>query len=121
MSDVNEREHEPREPSWLRLASDASAQPEPGTLARVRARIAARGDAPGWLAWLARPATLAASAALLVLSAWAGSAWVSAGAVDRGSDTATLGSLLGEDGSLGLPVDADDTATPRADSEGVVP
>jgi len=48
------------------LLSTVKAEPEAWMMARVRARLAA--EEPGWAAWLMRPAALAASAALLVVT-----------------------------------------------------
>jgi len=43
--------HEPPsdEPRWLRLAADLKAEPAPGTLARVRERLATREREPAWV------------------------------------------------------------------------
>jgi hypothetical protein len=100
---VNHEQDERDLPRWLRLAATLRAEPAPGTLARVRASLAARGTAPAWLVWLSRPVTVAASAALLVASAWIGSAVLSPGAESEGEPVSLSEALLGDDGSLGLP------------------
>ena len=72
------------EPHWLRLAADLRAEPAPGTLARVRERLAVRGERePAWVRWLGRPAALATSVALLVICAWAGNAWIDSSERER--------------------------------------
>ena len=107
------------EPRWLRLAADLRAEPDAATLARVRARLAARGTAPAWVGWLARPVGLATAVGLLVASAWAGNAWLSAAGPERPDSGALVSALLGEDGSFGLAVDAGNGGEPRAtDSTG---
>ena len=93
-------------PRWLELLAGAHAEPEPGTLARVRARLAARRAEPAWVRWLARPAALAASAALLVVTAWAANVWLSSSATQPSDDGSIVAALLGEDGSYGLRIDA---------------
>ena len=106
-------------PRWLELLAGAHAEPEPGTLARARARLAARGAEPAWVRWLARPAALAASAALLVISAWAANALLSASATQPADDGSIVAALLGEDGSYGLRIDAGGTpGSIRPDSGG---
>jgi hypothetical protein len=99
---VSENDRERSEPRWLRLAADVHAEPAPGTLARVRARLAAGAAEPTWVRWLARPATLAASLALLVAAAWAGDAWLSSNVGDRSDESSLVSALLGEDGSYGI-------------------
>lgn len=118
--------HEPNEPRWIRHAASLHADPEPATLAHVRARLAARASAePSWLRWLARPASLALSAGLLVVSAVAGIAWVETiTARVAAEDSATFTSVfVGDESSLGLPVSAQDATldgiTP-ADSQGAM-
>jgi len=123
---VSERDQEPDAPRWLRLAASVRAEPEPATLARVRARLARRRAEPRWVRWLARPAALAASAALLVVSAWAGRMWLSLPGAGRGEDSSLVNALLGEDESYGFKLDpADEDAAKAgpgaagADSEGL--
>lgn len=116
---MSARDPEPDTPRWLRLAAAVRAEPEPDTLARVRARLAraglvpadaspARRPAPAWVRWLARPAALATTLGLLVVSAWAGSVWLSLPGGERGEDSSLVSALLGEDGSYGLRLDAAD-------------
>jgi hypothetical protein len=112
-----------QEPRWLRLAATLRAAPDPATLAHVRARLAARAAGPAWVRWLARPAVLAACAGLLLVSAWTGSAMLSAGrtvAAGADEDSSLMSTLLGDDGSYGVPLEHDasgDVADP--DSDGV--
>jgi anti-sigma factor RsiW len=113
------------EPHWLKLAATLRVTPDPATMARVRARLASRPTEPAWVRWLARPAALAFSAGLLVVSAVAGSLWVSEGVRSNSTtqDTSMLSTLLGDDGSYGLPVSATDGAagTTATDSGEVRP
>ena len=110
-------EHANDEPRWLRLAADLRAEPAPGTLARVRERLAAPAREPAWVRWLGRPAALAASVALLVVCAWAGNAWIGSSAGARADGASVVSALLDEDGSFGLGVQADEPASsPGADS-----
>jgi len=118
--------HEPNEPRWLQLAASLRAEPDPMTLAHVRGRLAARAQAdPSWVRWLARPASLALSAGLLVVSAVSGITWVATNTARvAAEDSATFTSVfLGYESSLGLPVGTSDAAgegiTP-ADSQGAV-
>ena len=114
-------EHDERDtPRWLRLASALRAEPAPDTLARVRARLAAGSPAPGWLAWLSRPVTVAASAALLVASAWIGAAMLAPGAGEEGESVSLSAALLGDDGTLGFTPSASEGES-SADSEAVTP
>jgi hypothetical protein len=108
------------EPRWLKLAADLRAEPAPGTLARVRARLAVRERTPAWVRWLGRPAALATSVALLVACAWAGDAWISASVHARPEGATLVSALLDEDGSFGLGLGADESANaPGADSGAV--
>jgi hypothetical protein len=117
MHPVHDDEKRPR---WLRLAATLRAEPAPGTMARVRARLEQRE--PKWLTWLARPVTLAASAGLLVASAWLGLSLVASDSRDTVGTTTLASALLEDDGSFGLSLD--DASVPGgagADSEGVTP
>lgn len=97
------QEHDDREaPRWLKLAATLRSEPAPDTLARVRARLAAREATPGWLLWLARPVTVAASAALLVATAWAAVVLLPPAANESGEAVSLTSALLGDDGSMGL-------------------
>ena len=111
------------EPGWLRLAADLRAEPAPGTLARVRERLAERDREPAWVRWLGRPAALATSVALLVACAWAGNAWLASGAGARPDGALVVSALLDEDGSFGLGLEADEATgsepRPGADSGAV--
>jgi len=51
-----------------RLLAAAHAEAEPALWARARARIESRRGAPAVLAWITRPAALAAAAAVLVVA-----------------------------------------------------
>ena len=120
MNEHEDRRGEPVEPRWLRLAADLRADPSPATMARVRARLAARPVEPAWVRWLGRPAALATSVALLIACAWAGDAWLTASTTARPDDAYLVTSLLGEDGSFGLGLDEIEPAGPSSpDSEGV--
>ena len=118
LDDGRDPNHEPR---WLRLAADLRAEPAPGTLARVRERLAVRGERePAWVRWLGRPAALATSVALLVACAWAGNAWLTDTASPRPDSASLVGALLDDDGSFGLGVQADEpVSTSGADSGAV--
>src|SRR5215470_13332721 len=110
---MNERhEHPNDEPRWLRLAADLRAEPAPGTLARVRERLAGRDREPTWVRWLGRPAALATSVALLVVCAWAGNAWITSTVSTRADGATLVSALLDDDGSFGLGVQADESAGP---------
>ena len=117
MNDLHDDGHEPR---WLRLAATLRAEPDAATLAHVRARLAQRSAGPAWVRWLSRPAVLAASATLLMLSVFAGSAMLSTSAAGSDDDTSVVSALLGDDGSYGLPVERGaNTDAASSDSEGV--
>ncbi|HEX5633805.1 MAG TPA: hypothetical protein VFX50_11285, partial [Gemmatimonadales bacterium] len=100
---MNQLHDDDKDPRWLRLASALRAEPAPGTMARVRARLEQRE--PLWLTWLARPATLAVSAGLLVASAWFGASLVPAGTAGSSEDTTLAALLLEDDGSFGLSLE----------------
>lgn len=122
---MNERDDVRRdpndEPRWLRLAADLRAEPAPGTLARVRERLAVRGERePAWVRWLGRPAALATSVALLVVCAWAGNAWLTATESARPDGASLVGALLDDDGSFGLGVQSDEPVTPTGADSGAV-
>jgi len=109
------------EPRWLRLAADLRAEPAPGTLARVRERLAVRGDRePAWVRWLGRPAALATSVALLVVCAWAGNAWITSTVLARPDGATLVSALLDEDGSFGLVLQADEAANSSGADSGAV-
>jgi hypothetical protein len=114
--------HEPanEEPRWLRLAADLKAEPAPGTLARVRERLAAREREPAWVRWLGRPAALATSVALLVVCAWAGDAWITSTVSARPDGATLVSALLDEDGSFGLGTQADEPASLSGADSGTV-
>jgi len=97
---MNHPHDDDQNPRWLKLASALRAEPAPGTMPRVRARLEQR--TPLWLTWLARPATLAVSAGLLVASAWFGASLVPAGTVPSSNDGTLAAALLEDDGSFGL-------------------
>ena len=119
---MNDTRDEANEPRWLRLAATLRAEADPATLARVRARLAARSAGPAWVRWLSRPVVLAASAALLVVSAFAGSALLSATGTGTEEETSMVSTLLGDDGSYGLPLNRDAaTGTSVSDSGGITP
>ena len=120
MGTVNDTPDDRNEPRWLELAATLRSTPDAATMARVRARLAGRAAGPGWVRWLSRPAVLAASAALLVVSAWTGSALLSASSSSSDEDVPVMSTLLGDDGSYGLPVERGMTGgAASSDSEGV--
>lgn len=100
---MSDRNDESREPHWLRLAATLRAEPDPATLARVHARLAARARGPAWVRWLSHPVALAASAALLLVSVYTGRALLSPSGVD--DETSVVSTLLGDDGSYGVPLE----------------
>jgi len=86
-----------------RLISASRATANPAVLARARARIEAQeSPAPAIARWLGRPAVLAGSCALFVLSTVASVAWLRADAAGT-SEVSIVSSLLGDDGTYGLP------------------
>lgn len=111
---------EPNDPRWLRLAATLHAEPAASTLARVHARLAQRGAAePLWLRWLARPAALAMSAAVLAVSMLSGLTWIATRTAPlAASDANAFASVfVGDESSFGLPlVTTDGVAT-----EGIAP
>jgi hypothetical protein len=122
---MNERDdlrHEGNgEPRWLRLAADLRAEPAPGTLARVRERLATREREPAWVRWLGRPVTLATSVALLLVCAWAGNTWIATTERARPDGATLVSALLDEDGSFGLGLESDAASPePGADSGAVM-
>jgi len=109
------------EPRWIKLAADLRAEPAPGTLARVRERLAERGERePAWVRWLGRPAALATSVALLVACAWAGNAWVTSAANARPDSASLVSALLDEDGSFGLGIQSDQPVNASGADSGAV-
>jgi len=117
---MNSMHDDEKSPRWLRLAATLHAEPAPGTMARVRARLEQRE--PKWLTWLARPVTLAASAGLLVASAWFGASLVASDSRDSVEPSTLASALLDDDGSFGLSLDgASVPGGAGADSEGVTP
>jgi hypothetical protein len=121
MNEHDDRRDPNDEPRWLRLAADLRAEPAPGTLARVRERLAVRGDRePAWVRWLGRPAALATSVALLVVCAWAGNAWITSTVRARPDGATLVSALLDEDGSFGLGLQADEAANPLGADSGAV-
>ena len=117
---MNDSHDDPNEPRWLRLAATLRAAPDAATLAHVRARLAARSAGPAWVRWLSRPVALAASAVLLVMSVFTGSALLSANIANIDDEPSVVSTLLGDDGSYGLPIDHNRTSgAASSDSEGV--
>ena len=117
----DERREANDEPRWLRLAADLRAEPAPGTLARVRERLATREREPAWVRWLGRPVTLATSVALLLVCAWAGNTWIATTERARPDGATLVSALLDEDGSFGLGLESDAASPePGADSGAVM-
>jgi hypothetical protein len=120
MGTVNDTRDDRNEPRWLQLAATLRGEPDSATLARVRARLAVRSAGPGWVRWLSRPVVLAASAGLLVVSAVAGSVLLSSSFTGADEDSSVMSTLLGDDGTYGLPVERGATGgAASSDSEGV--
>ena len=123
---MNQPPDDEKTPRWLKLASALRAEPAPGTMARVRSRLAQREPfssfSPTWLTWLARPASLAVSTGLLVASAWLGVSLLSTGTVTPDDETTFAAALLQDDGSMGLGLDDGETpGEAGADSQQVEP
>ena len=117
---MNDTHSDQNEPRWLELAAALQAEPDAATMARVRARLAAHLAGPGWVRWLSRPVVLAASAALLVVSTYSASALLSGSNAGTDDDVSVMSTLLGDDGSYGLPVERGATGgAASSDSEGV--
>jgi len=105
-----------------RLLAATRAQANPAVLARARARLAARAAAPGMLAWLGRPAALAAACVLLLASAGVSYTLLRGEPATSSSETSLVSSLLDDDGTYGLPHSvASGGASGRADSGEVTP
>ena len=119
MSERHDHEEQGEAPRWLKLAAALRAEPAPDTLARVRRRIASRAAAPSWVRWLARPVALAASAALLIVSAIAGNALLAGSSAETADASTLTAQLLGDDGSFGLDLERTITGAASADSERV--
>jgi hypothetical protein len=114
---MTKHEEQAAAPRWMKLAAALRAEPAPGTLARVRARLASRADEPSWILWLAQPVAVAASAALLIVSAIAANALL-AGSNAETADAGTLtAALLDDDGSFGLGVEHTTTGTGAASGD----
>jgi hypothetical protein len=111
--------HDPNEPRWLRLAATRRAEPAPATLARVRARLAARSTSePAWVRWFARPASLAFAAGLLVVSAVLGVSWLRTSATTAAAEQAALASVWSSDDlALGLDTMGAEAGAAAADSQ----
>ena len=105
------------EPELARLLAATRAEADAAPLARALARLAARPAPPAWAAWLARPAAVAVAAGLLVASvAVSGLLLQDAGTPDGGA--ALVSTLLGDDGTFGLPLAAPHAGAAGADSGG---
>ncbi len=110
-----------------RLVRATHAPADPAVLARARARIAAMGDSsePAWVRWLARPATLAASAGLLAVTLTAGG-WMLRNAAlhttesNVSTETVAISDLLGDDGSYGLVFDESGSSEPTVGDSGSI-
>jgi hypothetical protein len=91
----------------VKLIGARRAVANPTVLARARARIEARGTAPGVVVWLGKPAVLAGAGLLFVLCV-TGALTMSQAPASSASETGIMASLLGED-DLGLPIDTNAT------------
>jgi hypothetical protein len=96
MNDGEESMHEREDDRLDALLSAVRAEPDSHLWTRVRARLAAEREEPGWVAWLARPVTLAASAAMLLI-ALTGSLVLQSGG-GSGSTASLTDQLLAERG-----------------------
>jgi hypothetical protein len=68
MNDGEDMMHKREDDRLDALLSAVRAEPEPRVWARARARLTEGREEPRWVAWLGRPVTLAASAAMLVIA-----------------------------------------------------
>jgi len=113
--------HEWDEDRLARLIAASRAEADTTALARALGRIEAREVVPGWVEWLARPAALAASCALLVVSVGIASVLLRGSEGARtpatvSSSTGLASQLLGDD--VSLPVDAGERQADAARDSG---
>ena len=106
---MNDRDDE-RLVRWL---GATALRREPATLARALARVRAEAELPAWIRVFARPRALWTAAGLLCVSV-ALSGWLLVGdpagrGASHGATSDILATLLGEDGTLGLPQSGVDT------------
>lgn len=108
-----------------RLLAAVHAPADERILARARARILAgsvassvagrASDVPAWLNWLGHPAAVAAAALICVACGVASvEVWNNAaltGSTTRSESTTMVSTLLGDDGSDGMPAVASATTT----------
>jgi hypothetical protein len=104
-----------------RLLAAVHAPADERILARARTRILAgsaagrASDAPAWLNWLGHPAAVAAAALICVACGVASvEVWNNAaltGSTTRSESATMVSSLLGDDGSDGMPAVASATTT----------
>lgn len=114
-------------PDWsderlARLIAASRGEADPASLAGALRRLEARETTPAWVAWLARPAALAASCALLVVSVGLSSVLVRGADGTRSSAATTssadfMSQLLDDDGALPVAV-ADSPGSETHDSGG---
>jgi hypothetical protein len=107
-----------------RLLAAVHAPADERILARARARILAgsvagrASELPAWLNWLGHPAAVAAAALICVACGVASvEVWNNAaltGSTTRSESTTMVSTLLGDDGSDGMPAVATATTTSAA-------
>jgi hypothetical protein len=103
-----------------RLMSASRAAANPAVLARARARLEARPNAPRLALWLARPAVLAGAGVLFALCV-AGTFVTARQQAASTTETNLIASLIGEE-DLGLPTGSSTTSgAAENDSGGVTP
>lgn len=100
----------------VKLIGARRAAANPTVLARARARIAARAEAPGVVVWLGKPAVLAGAGLLFVLCV-TGALTISQAPASSAGETGIMTSLLGEE-DLGLPIDTNATDAPGSAAAG---
>jgi hypothetical protein len=103
-----------------RVLAASHAPADPAVLARALQRAAAGRPVPGPLSWLATPAALAATAALLVVVT-VGGTWIVRADSASSRETSLVSALIGDDGSYGLPAAGANAPTANGDSGGVTP
>lgn len=114
-------EFDPVHERLVRILGAVHAPADPAVLARVRTRLAGTVPVPGPLAWLGTPAALVAACALFVAVA-GGSIVIVRSESATTHDTTLVSSLIGDDGSYGLPAaSARGSATGLTDSGTVTP
>jgi len=94
--------HDRFEERLTRLLGASRAKADPAVLARALARLEAGERTPAFARWAGRPVVLAGSCALFVFSVAACVAWTRSEPAPT-AETSVVGTLLGDDGTYGLP------------------